>query len=158
MSDRDLARALFEPRAVALVGASGDAAKNTARPLRYLRAHGFKGRVLPINPGRAEVLGEPAWPNLRAAAEAAGGAVDHVYVMVPADAVPAVIADCARLRVPLATIYSDGFAEVGDDGFQFQEEMVEAARAGGIRIIGPNSMGVVNVQAGLAMTTNAALE
>jgi len=161
MSDRDLARALFEPRAVALVGASGDAAKNTARPLRYLRAHGFKGRVLPINPGRAEVLGEKTWPDLRSAAEAAadaGGAIDHAYVMVPAEAVPAVIADCARARVPLATIYSDGFAEVGDDGFQFQEEMVEAARAGGTRIVGPNSMGVVNVHAGLAMTTNAALE
>ncbi|MGH6662645.1 MAG: acetate--CoA ligase family protein, partial [Rhodospirillales bacterium] len=161
MSDRDLARALFEPRAVALVGASGDAAKNTARPLRYLKAHGFKGRVLPINPGRAEVLGEPAWPDLRAAAEAAadaGGAIDHAYIMVPADAVPAVIADCARAHVPLVTIYSDGFAEVGDEGFQFQEEMVETARAGGIRIVGPNSMGVVNVRAGLAMTTNAALE
>jgi len=161
MSDRALAQALFEPRAVALVGASGDAAKNTARPLRYLKAHGFKGRVLPVNPGRAEVLGERAWPDLRAAAEAAkaaGAAIDHVYIMVPAEAVPAVIADCARARVPLATIYSDGFAEVGDDGFQFQEEMVETARAGGTRIVGPNSMGVVNVRAGLAMTTNAALE
>src|SRR6266568_3792254 len=60
----NLARALFAPRAVALIGASGDAAKNTARPQRFLKKHGYAGRVLPINPARAEVLGERAWPSV----------------------------------------------------------------------------------------------
>ena len=55
----NLAQALFAPRAVALVGASGDAGKNTARPQRYLKKHGYAGRVVPINPTRSEVLGEP---------------------------------------------------------------------------------------------------
>ena len=62
-----LADALFRPRAVALVGASGDAAKNTARPQRFLSKHGFMGRVVPINRTRDEVLGAPAWPDLAAA-------------------------------------------------------------------------------------------
>ena len=53
-----LAEALFRPRTVALVGASGDAGKNTARPQRYLRKHGYAGRIVPVNPGRSEVLGE----------------------------------------------------------------------------------------------------
>ena len=158
LTDPRLARALFEPDTIALVGASGDPGKNTARPLRYLKSHGWKGRVIPINPGRAEVLGEKAWPDLRAAADALGRPIDHVYIMVPAEAVPAVIADCARARVPLATVYSSGFAEMGEQGFEYQEEMVETARAGGTRIVGPNSMGVVNLATGMAMTTNAALE
>ena len=60
-----LAQALFAPRAVALVGASGDAGKNTARPQRYLKKHGYPGRVVPINPTRGEVLGERAYASLR---------------------------------------------------------------------------------------------
>ena len=59
-----LAQALFAPRAVALVGASGDAAKNTARPQRYLKKHGYGGKVFPVNPVREEVLGEKAWPRV----------------------------------------------------------------------------------------------
>jgi len=58
----NLAQALFSPRAIALVGASGDAAKHTARPLRFLRKHGYTGRIVPINASRSEVLGERAWP------------------------------------------------------------------------------------------------
>jgi acyl-CoA synthetase (NDP forming) len=158
MTDPKLARALFEPDTIALVGVSGDPGKNTARPLRYLKNHGWRGRIVPINPGRDEVLGERAWPDLKSAAAALGRPIDHVYVMAPAEAVPAVIADCARARVPLATVYSSGFAEMGEEGFQHQEDMVETARSGGTRIVGPNSMGVVNLQTGMAMTTNAALE
>ncbi len=157
-ADKDIKRALLSPRSVALIGASGDEAKNTARPLHYLRQHGFKGGVFPINPGRGEVLGEKAWPNLKSATMAAGGPIDHAYVMVPRDAVPGVIADCAEAGVAVASIYSDGFAEAGEEGVKFQHDMVSAARAGGVRILGPNSMGVVNVHAGLSLTTNAGLE
>ena len=63
-SDPDLAQALFAPRAVALVGASGDAKKNTARPQRYLAKHGFKGKVFPVNPTRKSVLETKAYPTL----------------------------------------------------------------------------------------------
>ena len=158
MTDPKLAKALFDPDCIALVGVSADPAKNTARPLRYLKNHGWKGRVLAVNPARAEVMGEKAWPDLKSAAAAYGRPVDHVYIMAPADAVPAVLADCARARVPLVTVYSSGFAELGEEGFEHQDEMVETARAGGTRIVGPNSMGVVNLATGMAMTTNAALE
>ncbi|NQV83072.1 MAG: acetate--CoA ligase family protein [Rhodospirillales bacterium] len=158
MTDQDIARALLSPRSVALIGASGDEGKNTARPLRYLRKHGFCGGVFPVNARRGEVLGEKAWPDLKSAAEDAGGTIDHAYVMVPRAAVPGVIADCAEAGVAVASIYTDGFAEAGEEGMQFQQSMVRAARAGGVRILGPNSMGVVNVQTGMGMTTNAALE
>ena len=105
-----LAQALFAPRAVALIGASGDAAKNTARPQRYLKKHGYRGRVVPVNPGRSEVLGEKAY----ASAAQAPGEIDHAFIMI--EDVESALEDCARKRIPLASIYSNGFAEAGAVG------------------------------------------
>lgn len=152
--NRDLFRALFEPRTVALVGASADASKNTARPQRYLERHGFKGRVIPVNPNRDQVLGARAYPSLSDIPEP----VDHAFVMVPASAVPGVIEECGRLEIPVATVYSDGFAETGGDGLARQQALVEKAREYNVRLLGPNSMGLVNVHTGLALTVNAVLE
>lgn len=154
MSNKELADALFRPRAVALVGASGDAKKNTARPQRYLKQHGYTGRVVPINPGRTQVLGLPAFPDVASAP----GPIDHAFIMTPAATVPAIIADCARAGVKVATIFSDGFAETGAEGLCAQRKIVTAARQAGIRIVGPNSMGVIDVHAGAAITVNAVLE
>ena len=154
MADSQLADALFRPRAVALVGASGDPRKNTARPQRYLQNHGFTGRVVPINPGRDEVLGAPAFPDIASAP----GPIDHAFIMVPADAVPGVIDQCAAAGVRVATIYSDGFADAGAEGLKRQDRIVAIAREAGMRLIGPNSMGVVDTATGAAITVNAALE
>ena len=76
MTDDDLAKALFSPDTVALIGASGDPAKNTGRPQRFLKAHGYQGRVVPINPNRDEVQGVPASPSL----SAAPGPIDHAFI------------------------------------------------------------------------------
>ena len=147
-----LGEALFRPRTVALIGASGDAAKNTARPQRYLRKHGYTGRIVPVNAGRKEVLGETAYPTL---AEAPVD-VDHAFIMV--EDVEAAIEDCGRKRVPVASIYSNGFADAGPSGFERQKKLVETARALGVRLLGPNSMGVVDIPGRLALTVNAILE
>ena len=74
----NLAQALFSPRAVALVGASGDAAKNTARPQRYLKKHGYAGSVFPVNPTRKEIFGLKAFPSVSEVPEA----VDHAYILI----------------------------------------------------------------------------
>src|SRR6185295_6164323 len=150
--DPRLARALFAPRAVALIGASGDATKNTARPQRYLRKHGYTGRIVPVNAGRKEVLGETAYPTLVEAPVD----VDHAFIMV--EDVEAAIEDCGRKRVPVASIYSNGFADAGPSGFERQKKLVETARALGVRLLGPNSMGVVDIPGRLALTVNAILE
>jgi acyl-CoA synthetase (NDP forming) len=149
-----LAQALFAPRAVALFGASGDPKKNTSRPQRFLRKHGYAGRIFPINPQREEVLGEKAYPSLRAVPEA----VDHAFVMVPADAVAEAVAQCCERRVPVVTVYSDGFAEAGPDGRARQDEIVRLARTSGVRLLGPNCIGLVNTGARLALSVNAVLE
>lgn len=149
-----LREALFAPRSIALVGASADVAKNNSRPQRFLRQHGYTGRILPINPGRTEILGEPAYPELKLAP----GPIDHAFIMVPAPAVPEVVAQCCELKIPVATIFSAGFAELGDAGLARQREMVQSARAAGVRLLGPNCMGIVNVHGATALTVNAVIE
>lgn len=155
MTDRaDLARALFEPRGVALIGASGDPNKNSGRPQRFLKAHGYTGAVYPINPGRAEVQCVPAFASVRDVP----GPVDQAFVMVPAAAVADAIRDCGAKGVPVATIYSDGFAETGAEGRRLQEDLVAVAKSVGVRLIGPNSMGVIHPASRLTLSVNAVLE
>ncbi len=146
-----LAQVLFAPRAVALVGASGDATKNTARPQLFMRKHGYTGRIVPINPGRKEILGETAYPTIADAP----GEIDHAFIMVPAADVEAALRDCAARGVPVATIYTDGFAETGPEGAAREQALVRLARELGVRVIGPNSIGLANVHNGAILTVNA---
>ncbi len=150
--DARLARALFAPRAVALVGASGDATKNTARPQRYLRKHGYGGRIFPVNPSRKEIFSEPAFASVRDIPET----VDHAFIMIAE--VEQALEDCAARGVPVASIYSDGFADAGAKGAERQARLVERARALGVRLLGPNSMGVIDIPGRVALTVNAVLE
>ncbi len=154
MSSNKLYDALFAPEAVALIGASSDAKKNTARPQRFLRNHGYKGKVIPINPGRDEIFGEKAYPNL----SAVPGAIDHAFIMVPADAVAAAVEQCVAKKVTVATIYTDGFAETGAEGRVKQEQVLAIARAGGVRLVGPNCIGLFSSNPSFALTVNAVLE
>ncbi len=149
-----LAQALFAPRSVALFGASGDATKNTSRPQRFLRKHGYTGRILPINRGRDEIFGEKAYADLRAITEP----VDHAFIMVPAQHVPEAIAQCCEKKVPVATIFSDGFAETGAAGRAQQDALLKLARASGVRLLGPNCIGLLDLHSHLVLSVNAVLE
>lgn len=150
----DFLDALIRPRAVAIIGASDDAKKNAARPLRYLRRHGYEGRVYPINPRRDSVLGEKAWPGLDALPET----VEHAYIVLPTEGALEAAAECAARGVKAVTVLADGFAEAGHEGEERQRRLVETARAAGMRVLGPNSMGVINPVDKTAFTVNAALD
>jgi acyl-CoA synthetase (NDP forming) len=150
----ELGRALFSPRTVALVGASADAAKLASRPQRVLRKHGFTGTIVPINPGRSEINGDKAYPDIKSVPQK----IDHAFIMVPAKAVPGVIDDCAAAEVKAATIFSAGFAETGEEGRLIQRRMVETARAAGVRLIGPNCLGIANITGHTVLSANAVLE
>ena len=147
-----LAQALFSPRAVALIGASGDVAKNTARPQRYLKRHGYRGKVFPVNPVRREVLGEKAWPRVSDVPEK----IDHAYILI--EDVEQALEDCGKAGVTVASIFSGGFADAGAEGMKRQARLIERAKALGVRLLGPNSMGVIDVPSGLAVSVNAVLE
>ena len=147
-----LADALFSPRSVALIGVSNDAGKTAGRPLRFLRQHGYTGPIYPINPNRSAVQGERAYASLGDAP----GPIDHAYILVNTPAVEAAVTACAEAGVTVATILASGFAEAGEDGRERQRKIVEIARGRGLRLVGPNSLGVVSTGAPLALTANAA--
>lgn len=149
-----LADAIFRPRAIALIGATADQTKNNARAQRVLKKSGYAGRILPINPKQAEIMGDVAYPDIRQAP----GPIDHAFIMVPAAAVPDAIAGCIEKGVKVATLYSAGFAELGAEGRERQDRIVAMAREGGLRLIGPNCLGLVNVTDGVPITNNAAVE
>lgn len=148
-----LARALFAPRRIALVGASADPARLTARAQIHLRRHGFDGDVLPINPRAGEIMGERAYPSL----DDAPGPIDHAFILLGADRAEEAIASCARKRIPVATVLADGYAEAGAEGAARQARLVAAARAGGVRLLGPNCIGLINVARRTALSVNAVL-
>jgi acyl-CoA synthetase (NDP forming) len=147
-----LRRALLSPRSVAIVGQSDDASKTTGRPLRYLRQAGYGGTIYPINPRRETVLGERAWKSVSALPEAP----EHAYVVVGTEHVVDAVAECGRAGVKVATILAAGFSETGADGVAREQRLREVAAQTGIRVVGPSSLGVVNLREGVLLTANAA--
>ncbi|SKA34714.1 Acyl-CoA synthetase (NDP forming) [Enhydrobacter aerosaccus] len=147
-----LFHALFEPRRIALIGASADEKKTTSRPQRFLAKHGFTGEILPVNPGRTEILGLRSYKNL----DAIEGEIDHAYILLNGkDAVEA-LAACGRRGVKVASILAGGFADAGAAGASLQDELVRIVRETGIRLVGPNSIGTVSTDPPIALTANAA--
>lgn len=146
-----LAGPLLWPRAVALVGASDDPGKVTSRPLRYLRAAGYAGRIYPVNPRHDTLAGQRCWPALDALPEVP----DHVFVMTAAERAIESVRACGQLGVPVATVLASGFAEDGADGRRRQQQLSDAAGPT-TRVVGPSSLGVINTRNGLLLTANAA--
>jgi acetate---CoA ligase (ADP-forming) len=149
---KTLFAALFEPRRIALIGASGDERKTTSRPQRFLRKHGFTGEILPVNPGRSEILGEKAWRDL----ESIPGEIDHAYILLNGrDAIDA-LAACGKRGVKAASILAGGFADAGEAGASLQDDLSRIVAETGIRLVGPNSIGTVSTDPPMALTANAA--
>jgi acetate---CoA ligase (ADP-forming) len=150
----NLRDALFSPRSVAIVGQSDDASKAAGRPLKFLRRIGYAGRVYPINPRRETVLGERAWPALAALPESP----DHAYIVTSTQAAVAAVEECGALGVKVATVLADGFAEVGAEGIARETRLRETCARTGIRIVGPSSLGVVDLRTRVMLTANAAFD
>ena len=146
--------ALFNPRCVAIIGASDDPTRIGGRPLRYLKESGFKGAVWPINPRRGRVQGIETRPDI---AEAPGE-IDVAIVAVPADQTLETIEACAGRGVRAAVVFTSGFAETDADGAARQHRMGEIARASGMRILGPNCLGAYNAAIGFFATFSTSLD
>ena len=134
--------AFFHPRGVALIGASHDPAKLSFAVLRNLLdpATGFRGPVYPINPKAEEILGRRCYPTIAAAPDP----VDLAILVIPAAGVPAAIEACGERGVQAAVIISGGFREVGAAGAALEREVVAIARRTGLRVMGPNCIGVMD--------------
>jgi acetate---CoA ligase (ADP-forming) len=147
-----LLQPLLNPRSVAIVGQSNDASKTAGRPLKYLRQAGYAGTIYPINPRRDTVLGERAWPSLDALPEVP----DHAYIVTPTEGVVPAVAECGARGVPVATILANGFAEAGEAGIAREAALREICARTGIRLVGPSSLGIVDLRHKALLTANAA--
>jgi len=129
---------IFKPKSIAVIGASDTFRKwgfsMVERPLRT----GFKGAIYPINPRKDEILGLRTYPSV----SAVPGPIDLAVITTPAATVPGVMRDCVDKGIKGAVVISAGFAEVSEEGKGFERAMVEVARSGGIRLVGPNGMGI----------------
>lgn len=150
---KDALEALFNAETVAVIGASSDPLKIGGRPINYLQRAGYAGTIVPVNPTQPEIAGLPAYASLTQY----DGPVDLALILVSADRVEAAVRDCVAKRVPVAVIFSAGFAELGEEGRLAQERIRDLARAGDLRLVGPNCMGVMNFGTGMLATFAGAL-
>ena len=146
--------ALLRPASVAVIGASNDPTRIGGRPIRYLREAGFAGQIYPVNPKHEQVQGLAAYRHIAEVPEA----VDLAIVAVPAPSVVDTVEACAARGVRVAVIYSAGFAEMGTEGRRQQRRLSEIAVETGLRIVGPNCLGVYNSETGFFATFSTTLE
>jgi acyl-CoA synthetase (NDP forming)/RimJ/RimL family protein N-acetyltransferase len=142
--------ALLNPRSVVLIGASRREGTIGRELLADLVAAGFTGDLHVVHPEVAQLLGVPAHRRL----EDVPGPVDLAVIAVPAPAVPQVVAECAAKGVRGLVVISGGFAEEGPEGLGRQRELVRVARESGMRVVGPNSWGMINADAGVRLNVS----
>ena len=146
--------ALFEPKSVAIVGASTNPARIGGRPISYYLKAGFKGDIYPVNPKRDEIQGLKCYPEIAAIP----GSVDLAILAVAATAVAGAVKACGEKGVKVIVLFSAGFAEVGEAGDAMQNEVDKIAQQYGIRILGPNCLGLYNGDNGNCPTFTSGLE
>ena len=137
--DRQTLDAFFGPSSVAVVGASRQEGKTGHEILVSLLRGGFEGRIFPVNPKADEIEGLPCYKDL----PAIGEVPDLVVIVVPAKIVPQVMEQCAQVGAQAAIIITAGFKEVGEEGKALEEQVARTARRAGIRVIGPNCLGIM---------------
>ena len=145
---------IMNPRSVAVIGGSEDLRKFGARVLNNTIRGGYPGRIVPVNPKRETVFGLTAVPKVSALDEP----VDVAVIAVPRALVLDQLKDCADSGVGCCVLITAGFTETGDDGARLQEEIDAVARAAGMRLIGPNCLGLINTQAKLIMNSSPSME
>jgi len=145
----------FNPASLAFVGATEDISKFGGRVMRAVLEFGYKGRVYPVNPRYATLLGQPCFPSVRALPEAP----DHVGIVIAANRVLDTLKQCADRGARFATIFTSNFSETGEaSGRALQDEIVAFARANGIRLLGPNCNGFINFVDAFAFASTAAIK
>ncbi|WP_201305861.1 acetate--CoA ligase family protein [Roseomonas harenae] len=143
---------LMHPRSVAVVGASADPSKMTGRPVSYLRKHGFTGEIYPVNPRAAEIDGLRCYPDIASLPEAPDAAI----VLLGAGRAEAAVRDLAARGTAAAIVLASGYGETSEEGARRQQALKEAA--GTMRLLGPNTIGLVNLTDRITLSASGALE
>jgi len=138
--DRHALDAIFHPRSIAVVGATEKEGSVGRTILWNLLSSPFGGTVYPVNPTRPAILGVKAYPSLTAIGEP----VDLAVIVTPAKTAPGLVAECGEAGIKGVIIISAGFKEIGAEGVELERQVLAAARTYGIRVIGPNCLGIMN--------------
>lgn len=140
--------AFFNPESVAIIGASRDSGKLGYAVLRNLVESGFQGEIFPINPGAQEILGYPSFASISALPKTP----DLAVIVIPYPAVPAAVEECGKKGIKAVIVISAGFRETGRDGLELELKMLATAQRYGMRLIGPNCLGVIDTHRPLNVT------
>lgn len=138
----------FNPKSIAVIGASDNPMKPGGRPLGFLLQKGYRGKIYPVNPSHKTINGITCYPSVTDIP----GEVELAIVSVVADKVYQTLEECAAKGIRAAVVFSSGFAEVGPEGLAVQQRMAGLARRTGMRILGPNCLGIVNTTNGVMAT------
>lgn len=133
---------LINPRAIAVVGASHDLSRIGGQPLRLLTEFGYRGQVYPVNPKHKEIKGLRCYPNVASVPRPC----DVALIALSGAHVTPVVEQCGAAGIPFAVVISSGFSEAGAEGKALQENLLAAVRTAGVRLVGPNCLGVLNVK------------
>ncbi|QQK80504.1 acetate--CoA ligase family protein [Salicibibacter cibi] len=139
---------MFSPKSIAIIGASGDERKLSAKPLVNLRDHSYKGTVYPVNPKYEEVAGYKCYKNIKSLPEN----IDLAIVSVSAEHALAVLEQLADRSIKSAVVYSSGFSEIGKEGRKMQQNLTEFINRTSIPVCGPNSLGFNNINESVIAT------
>ncbi|SHH18809.1 acetate--CoA ligase family protein [Pollutimonas bauzanensis] len=148
----DVLKKLLRPRSVAIIGASADTAKTASRPVTYLVKHGYAGRIYPVNPKVAHIGGLTCYPDVASLPETP----DVAIVLLGVERAHLAVRELAQRGTAAAIVLASGYTEVGEDGSRRQQQLLEAA--GSMRILGPNTIGLVNLTDGIVLSASGALE
>jgi acyl-CoA synthetase (NDP forming) len=152
MNDMNAIARLLKPRSVAVIGASADAAKTAGRPVAYLRKHGFTGDIYPVNPRVDAIDGLRCYPDIASLPSAP----DVAIVLLGAERAHVAVRDLAARGTAAAIVLASGYTETGEEGARRQRQLIEAA--GAMRILGPNTIGLVNLTDNIVLSASGALE
>lgn len=143
---------LLSPRSVAVIGASADPGKTSGRPVAYLRKHGYAGRILPVNPKVDRIGDLPCYPDVASLPEVP----DVAVVLLGAERAHLAVKELAGRGCAAAIVLASGYTETGEEGARRQQQLLAAA--GSMRILGPNTIGLVNLTDGIVLSPSGALE
>ncbi|WP_418282051.1 acetate--CoA ligase family protein [Halorubrum sp. DTA98] len=145
MSEPTIIERIMDPNSVAIVGASKDETKRGYQAIETLQGSGYDGDIYPVNPNSDEIRGLKVYPAVSEIPER----VDIALIVTPARIVPSVLKDCAGTDLAGAVVIGVGFGEAGEGGEALEREIVSLANEHDIRLVGPNTSGMINVHAGL---------
>jgi len=154
MIDNNFTQSFLNPRSVAIVGASSNAQKTGARVQRFLVSHGYKGKIYPVNPNREEIFGFKCYSKLINIPQK----IDHVFIAVDGNKITDAVRDAVSMNIKCATILSGGFSESGSEGLNLEKQILKIAKDGNLRILGPNSIGIINISNSVILSANAMLD